>query len=193
MNKSNLFFAILLAISLFSCKKNKDTATAFNNDDFVKFKINGTLVQTSAWNASYGKLVGNMITCNITSNMHQDKRTININVNAVTPGTYPLGLNNALLPQKGGGIYYPNYNNAFETYDFISGTFTITQIDTIQKIYAGRFEGTLKDSNTGTEYAVTEGEFRSKNLKKFWFFRHFSDYRKETKILFLKWSKFLNP
>jgi hypothetical protein len=167
MNKSNLFFAILFAISLFSCKKNKDTAPAFNNDDFVKFKINGTLVQTSAWNASYGKLVGNMITCNITSNMHQDKKTININVNAVTPGTYPLGSNNALEANKAYGSYFPDYSNYFQTYDFISGNFTITQIDTIQKIYAGRFEGTLKDSNTGMEYAVTEGEFRSKNLKKF--------------------------
>jgi len=99
--------------------------------------------------------------------MHQDKKTININANAVTPGTYPLGSNNGLEANKAYGSYLPDYSNSFQTYNFVDGNFTITQIDTIQKVYAGSFEGTVRDPNTGTEYVITEGEFRSKNLKKF--------------------------
>jgi len=42
-------------------------------------------------------------------------------------------------------------------------------------------------------YIIFPISFNDTLPKRFWFFRHFSDYRKETKILFLKWSKFLNP
>jgi predicted GNAT superfamily acetyltransferase len=160
--------SLVLSVGLLTAcgKKNKNEVST-NPNDFVRFKVNGVLVETSAWNASYGKIVGNMFTCNITSNMHQNEKTININVNATQAGEYDLLLTGATnSPNKAYGIYYPKYSNTFDTYSFKNGKFTITEIDTVQKVYAGKFYGTVVN-NSGVEFQITDGEFRSTNLKRF--------------------------
>lgn len=150
-----------------ACGKKSSYEPSTNPNSFVRFKVNGVLVETSAWNASYGNLVGSMLTCNITSNMHQNEKTVNINVNAIQVGEYDLLLTGATnSPNKAYGIYYPKYSNAFDTYSFKNGKFTITEIDTVQKVYAGKFYGTVLN-NSGVELQITDGEFRSTSLKRF--------------------------
>lgn len=160
--------SLVVFVSILSaCGKKSNNEPSTNPNSFVRFKVNGVLVETSAWNASYGNLVGSMLTCNITSNMHQNEKTININVNATQVGEYDLLLTGATnSPNKAYGLYYPKYSNTFDTYSFKNGKFTITEIDTVQKVYAGKFYGAVVN-DSGAELQITDGEFRSTSLKRF--------------------------
>src|SRR4051812_39943003 len=63
-----------------------DVQTASN---LITFKVAGTLVKTSGWNISeFVRDGAGALGLNITTNMHQDKRTILMNLNGVTPGAY---------------------------------------------------------------------------------------------------------
>lgn len=153
------FLFFFLVICLVSCTKSTDP------DNFIRFKVNNQWVETTVWNASYGIITGNMLTCNVTSNMHENEKTININVNAIEAGEYNLQ-SNSLLMNAAYGVYNPVYSNYLNSYIFESGKFTITEIDTIQKIYAGTFYGDVVNDE-GQVIEIREGSFRSKNLKRF--------------------------
>lgn len=164
-----VFSLVLFVAIFFACgkKSSNDPNITTTPDSFVRFKVNGVLVETSAWNASYGNLVSTFLTCNITSNMHQNEKTVNINVNAIQPNEYEFALGSgATQPNKAYGGYYPKYSNTFDYYSFKNGKFSITEIDTVGKIYAGKFYGTVVN-DSGVELQITEGEFRSTNLKRF--------------------------
>jgi hypothetical protein len=165
----NIFIFFTLVTLLVACKKDKDDSNnnnTSNTNNFVRFKVNGVLVETIVWNASYGNIVGSFLTCNLTSNMHQNEKTININVNAITAGEYEFAAGAGTTPNKAYGLYYPKYTDYFNTYSFNSGKFTITQIDTVQKIFAGKFYGTVAN-DSGAELQITDGEFRAPNLTRF--------------------------
>jgi hypothetical protein len=165
----NIFVFFMCATLLVACKKDKDDSnnnSTSNTNNFVRFKVNGVLVETTVWNASYGYLAGPFFTCNLTSNMHQNEKTVNINVNAITPGEYEFVEGSGFTPNKAYGSYSPKYTNYLDTYSFKSGKFTITQFDTVQKIFAGRFYGTVAN-DSGAELQITDGEFRAPNLTRF--------------------------
>src|SRR5258708_7561933 len=56
----------------------------------VKFKVNGQQVSTSAWNVSVSNSMNGICKLNVTSNMHEDTRTIIININSCASGSYPF-------------------------------------------------------------------------------------------------------
>ncbi|MEZ5053231.1 MAG: hypothetical protein R2807_00435 [Chitinophagales bacterium] len=89
-------FLLMLTIStlLSACKKDKV------NGGNMSYKVDGILVTTKSHNASYGNLLPAFMTTNITSSMHTDKRSVNININAVKTGTYNFVSNTstAILP-----------------------------------------------------------------------------------------------
>jgi hypothetical protein len=162
--KKGVSIVLFCMACLVSCKKNESNSGDSNN--FVRFKVNGTLVTTSVWNTSYGILTGTMLTCNVTSNMHQNEKTVNINVNAITPGEYNFILSPPNTPNTAYGLYYPKYSDGYKYYSFKSGKFTITELDTVKKIYEGKFQGIVVN-DAGEELQITEGEFRSTQLKRF--------------------------
>ncbi len=165
MFQKTLSLFVFLAIFV-ACGKKSNYESSTDANNFVRFKVNGVLVETSAWNASYGNLVGGMLTYNITSNMHENEKTININVNATQVGEYDFLFTGGTAPNKAYGIYHPKYSNTFDVYSFQNGKFTITEIDTIRKVYAGKFYGKVVN-DSGIEFQITDGEFRSTNLKRF--------------------------
>ena len=59
--------------------------SAFHN--IISFKVNGEEVKTESWNIIRFQM-GNKVQLNITSNMHIDKRTINVNLNGDKAGVY---------------------------------------------------------------------------------------------------------
>jgi hypothetical protein len=97
--------------------------------------------------------------------MHENEKTININVNTIEAGEYNLQ-SNSLLMNAAHGVYNPVYSDYLNSYIFESGKFTITEIDTIQKIYAGTFYGDVVNDE-GQVIEIREGSFRSKNLQRF--------------------------
>jgi hypothetical protein len=132
----------------------------------ISFKINGQLVKTSGWNISTYRL-GKSEGVNITSNMHEDARTVVININGLTSGTYNFtyGIKNITAPGVAYGSYRADYlKDMLNSYHFESGQFTITAIDTVNGILNGSFSGKAKNSN-GIEVDITEGKVMNGKLK----------------------------
>ena len=132
----------------------------------ISFKVNGSLIKTSGWNIALFFIVGQR-GVNVTSNMHEDPRTVTINVNAIKAGTY-LFKQGAKTPGTAGiayGGYRPDFlKKMLDNYRFESGEFTISSIDTIAHTFSGSFFGKVKN-NKGQQIDITEGKVITAKLK----------------------------
>jgi len=148
-----LFAGALAAISS-SC--NNSSANETNSKDavvskvgtnnFISYKVNGELVKTSGWNISRFKLTNvSKESLNITTNMHDEKRTININISGTDPGEYMSKIDDK-SDHNFYGSYFPDYiDDLSNTYSFQTGSFIISKIDTVNNILNGSFWGTVKN------------------------------------------------
>lgn len=138
--------------------KKEVASTKEATGNIISYKVNGELVTTSAWNISRFKLTNaSNESLNITSNMHDEKRTINININGTEPGEHGVKTDD-----KSGrnfyGSYFPDYvNDVSNNYSFETGVFIITKIDTVKNILEGSFWGTVKNLK-GETLDISDGK-----------------------------------
>lgn len=137
-----------------SAKKSEITETASN---LIVFKVAGKLVKTSGWNISeFIRDGAGALGLNITTNMHEDCRTIMMNLNGCTPGHYTFSENHTLSDSY--GDYKPDYTgDLFYSYSFVSGAFDLTEVNTEKNYINAMFSGTVKDRQ-GNTLEITEGK-----------------------------------
>ena len=159
---------VFISVTLFLIACKKEDGLSGGGSGNMSFRVDGSLVSTNVWNASYGNLFPAFITTNITSNMYKDKRAVNININAVTNGTYNFIDGSTSTLNKAYGSYYPDYfGDISNTYQFTSGSFVVTAIDTIAKTFSGTFSGTATNSESGATVSITEGVVTNGTLVRF--------------------------
>lgn len=159
---------VFISVTLFLIACKKEDGLSGGGSGNMSFRVDGSLVSTNVWNASYGNLFPAFITTNITSNMYKDKRAVNININAVTNGTYNFIDGSTSALNKAYGSYYPDYfGDISNTYQFTSGSFVVTSIDTIAKTFSGTFSGTATNSESGATVSITEGVVTNGTLVRF--------------------------
>lgn len=135
-------------------KKNHSNAAKTSADNIVSFKAGGEEIVSSGWNISLFKLIKTGdVYLNISSNMHKDSRTINANIGGITPGTYHFEEGSATTY----GNYYPDYKkDLLNNFSFVSGSFIITELDTVKHMVNATFSGTVKNKK-GQQLAITDG------------------------------------
>ncbi|MBC7934851.1 MAG: hypothetical protein H7Y86_05780 [Rhizobacter sp.] len=142
-------------------KEKKSTGQSANTTDKrdaqISFKVNGQLVTTTGWNISRFDM-GKGTQLNITTNMHEDKRTIMINVKGTAAGDYSIKTDGQAY-----GDYKPDYNDLLNFYSFKDGIFSINTIDTVNNILNAAFEGTVQNSG-GESLNITEGKILNAKL-----------------------------
>ncbi|MFL5810711.1 MAG: hypothetical protein ACJ749_14405 [Flavisolibacter sp.] len=167
-------FSLLVSASflLFACKENavikdKNDAAMVNaasSNSNISFKVNGETVRTSGWNIS--RLIwkpGEKQWLNITTNMHEDKRTILANLDGIVAGTYPLIENGGMRSSH--ADYKPDYSgDMMNSYSFVSGSFVLTEVDTVHNKINGNFSGKVKNSK-GEILEITEGKILNAEMK----------------------------
>ena len=159
---------VFISVTLFLIACKKEDGLSGGGSGNMSFRVDGSLVSTNVWNASYGNLFPAFITTNITSNMYKDKRAVNININAVTNGTYNFIDGSTSALNKAYGSYYPDYfGDISNTYQVTSGSFVVTSIDTIAKTFSGTFSGTATNSESGATVSITEGVVTNGTLVRF--------------------------
>lgn len=127
---------------------------AASSANAITFKADGAEVRTTGHNIARTKMAGKVI-LNITSSMHTDERTINVNLAGIAPGKYALVENGTGL-QFSGGLYLPKYSTPGDAYTFTSGMFNITKVDTAANILEGTFSGSARNAE-GKTVSITEG------------------------------------
>src|SRR6218665_1495347 len=100
-----LILALLVSSLFVGCNKDADSSGGAGN---YTFKVNGAQVNSNVWNLSYQNLFPAFLTTNATSNMHKDKRAINININAAQTGTYNFVIGSTSTVNTAYGFYYPD-------------------------------------------------------------------------------------
>ena len=163
---------VFASIVLFSCAENagKDNSVlavsenASSTNSRISFKVNGKTVKTSGWNISrLTWKTGEKEWLNITTNMHEDKRTIMANLDGAVPGTYALSENGGMKASH--ADYKPDYEGDMtKSYSFISGAFVITEVDTVHNRINGNFAGKVKDIK-GEVLEITEGKIVNVELR----------------------------
>ena len=174
ISMKKILFSCIVVSFVTAC--NNDKATNAENSgaksgnvtskgqNAISFKVNGDEVITSGWNI--GRFRWNnesAVWMNITSDMHKEKRTINVNLNGGQPGTYKFDETGVIM-QKSHGSYHPDFGNPSESYSFVSGSFVITEVDTVRNIVNGTFSGTAKNSK-GESVNITDGKIVDGALK----------------------------
>src|SRR5262245_36558666 len=90
-------------------KRSLDDLAAYNIvRDVIEFRVNGKLVRTSG--GSIRRFVfeeSSSEWLNITTNMHNEQRTINVNLSGTTPGDYSLDEEDVKVESH--GVFFPNY------------------------------------------------------------------------------------
>jgi len=127
-------------------------------ENLISFKVNGKLVNTSGWTISRFSFQSEplQLWLNITSNMKQEPRTLNFNLNGSVPGKYSLG--GSAMKKQSHASYYPNYlEDLSRSFSFSSGEFTLTQVDTVKHLVNGYFSGIVKNLN-GEQLEITDGK-----------------------------------
>lgn len=163
-----LFNFIITSISiffLFSCagKKEKQVAAATTTSgNSIVFKVDGQEVKTSGWNISRFNM-GNRVQLNLTTNMHEDKRTLLFNLNGWTPGEYILK-QGSKEPNTGYGDYKPDYEDVLASFSFQDGSFLIENIDTVKGLMNASFHGTVKRGDK--VFTITDGKVINGALRK---------------------------
>ena len=174
--KTKLSLAIITVCVLSACNSNsgseKEKQTTekktevqetpkSSGDNIISFKVDGAEVTSSSWalgRFDFGNGAG--VGVNITSNMHEEPRTININVDADKPGTYPFehGLMVVKTPNVAYGSYKPDYmKQMMNSFSFQDGEFTIVSIDTTGGLFNATFHGTAKNQK-GEMVTITDGK-----------------------------------
>ena len=173
MKKAYSFY--LIALLIVSCNNNKtigdrnsekNSADASSSTDknFISFKVNGDEVKTSGWNISLFRWSNQpAVWMNITSDMHKEKRTINVNLNGAKPGTYSFD-DKGVIMEKSHGSYHPDFTETLNAYSFVSGSFVITDVDTVHHVLNGTFSGTVKNTK-GETLNITDGKIVNGALK----------------------------
>ncbi len=161
-----ILFAWILAATSSSCNNSsaketnsKDVVVAkAGKDNIISYKVNGQLVTTSGWNISRFKLTSaSKESLNVTTNMHDEKRTININVSGTEPGEYTAKVDDK-SDHNFYGSYFPDYMDGLGNgYLFETGSFTIIGIDTVKNIVNGRFSGTVRNIK-GEVLEISDGK-----------------------------------
>jgi len=123
----------------------------------ITFKVDGAEVRTEGHHLSRSRMGGKEI-INITSSMHVDPRTVNINLAGITPGTYPLSATGSGVNGQSGGLYFPKYEN-YESFTFTDGSVVISKLDTVANIMEGTFSGTARSAD-GKMVRITDGVIR---------------------------------
>ena len=100
---------------------------------------------------------------NITSNMHDEPRTINVNLCGTSPGNYAI--DDVDPGARSHGAFFPDYiGDMTNGYAFIKAVFNITSIDTIKGIVNGKFSGTVRNM-VGQTLEITDGRIVNGSLK----------------------------
>ena len=170
MNYSKIILWACLAVTgstLISCG---DAATAnigirdskpAPTGNVIQFKIDDDLVTSSGWNISRFDM-GQGVRMNITSNMHEDKRTISFNINGWTPGRYSL-FSGARDAGTAYGDYKPDYNDMLNAFGFEDGEIHIEKIDIEKGLVNASFFGTI--TNGHEKHFITEGKIINGKLR----------------------------
>lgn len=141
--------------------QSSTTASKANGSNLISFKVNGTKVISSGWTISRFSYSENPAAqwLNVTSNMHDEKRTININLSGIRPGDYALGTGSAMKSSH--GSYYPDYlEDLGNSYSFQKGTFHIESLDTMNRTLNASFSGTVRNLK-GEVIEITEGRIEN--------------------------------
>jgi hypothetical protein len=127
-------------------------------ENLITYKVNGKLVTTTGWNISRFKLTNvSKESLNVTTNMHEEKRTLNINISGIEPGEYAAATDDK-SDHNFYGSYFPDYlDDLSNNYTFQAGTFIITKIDTIKNILNANFSGTAKNIK-GETIDISDGK-----------------------------------
>ena len=170
-----IFPFYLIALLAVNCNDNK-TASAANSEknsadtssstdkNLISFKVNGDKVTTSGWNIRLFRWSNQpAVWMNITSDMHKEKRTISVNLNGAKPGTYNFD-DKGVIMEKSHGSYRSDYNDPSGSYSIVSGSFVITDVDTVQHIVNGTFSVTAKNTK-GETVNITNGKIINGALK----------------------------
>jgi len=131
------------------------------NENVIRFTVNGKKVVTKGWNINRFSMKGK-VWINITSDMHAENNTINVNIAGETVGNYIFGKST----KASHGSYYPNYlKEKLNNYRFVSGEMNITKIDTLNNTLNATFFGIVMNDNN-EELEITQGEIINATLKK---------------------------
>lgn len=167
MKMQPLFYPFLfLCLFLTACNNDPLTnATGVIKADeasCITFKLDGLPVKTSCWNISRLQ-IGPGFNLNITTNMHDDKQTVMLNLRGTAPGAYSLD-EDASGELSGYGNYKPDYANSSESYRFSQGSFIIQSIDTAKGLLNATFFGTVKRGDNMLD--ITEGKIVNGSIRK---------------------------
>jgi hypothetical protein len=147
-----------------SSEKKSVDASSSTDKNVISFKVNGDEVTTSGWNIRLFKWSNQSdVWMNITTDMHKEKRTINVNLNGAKPGTYNFDEQGVIM-EKSHGSYHSDFNDASGSYSFVSGSFVITDVDTVHHILNGTFSVTAKNTK-GETINITDGKIINGALK----------------------------
>jgi Family of unknown function (DUF6252) len=142
-------------------KSGKSSSTGEN---VISFKVNGDRVTTNGWNLRRFTWSNQTdVWMNITSDMHKDKRTINVNLNGAKPGTYNFD-DEGVIMDKSHGSYHSDFSDPSGSYSFVSGSFIITDVDTVHQIVNGTFSVTARNAK-GETINITDGKIIKGALK----------------------------
>lgn len=133
-----------------------EAPAADTQQNTILFKVDGEPVQSTCWNiARFWFYNMDAPGLNVTSNMHQEKRTVRFNLNDYKPGVYSLDGS----PTEGGsyGSFMPDYWARGVVYPISHGQVTLTEVDTVRKIVNGTFYFTTK-SREGKSFEITDGK-----------------------------------
>jgi hypothetical protein len=144
--------------------ERKSDASSSNGENVISFKVNGDKVTTNGWNLRRFTWTNQSdVWMNITSDMHKDKRTINVNLNGATPGTYNFD-DEGVIMEKSHGSYHSDFNDPSGSYSFVSGSFVITDVDTVHQLVNGTFSVTARNTK-GETINITDGKIIKGALK----------------------------
>lgn len=169
-----LFFCLATAGLLASCGQNDKAktgtpetpvASASSGDNLISFKAGDKLVKSEGWVVMRFVWDSKSTTqwLNITSSMHKDKRTINVNLAGTTAGTYVIDDSKPMMSNSH-GAYFPDFSKPLESYSWASGEFNITSVDTVKGLLNGSFSGTVKNSE-GKTITISDGVLNNVKMK----------------------------
>ena len=149
-----------------SADKKQDTSTvSASGDNAISFKADGETVHSGGW-IVMRFVWGDTNTSqwiNITSNMHTDKRTINVNLSGATPGKYVIDESKPMMSNSH-GAYFPDFSKTMESYSWASGEFNLTEVDTVKGVLSGTFSGITKNAE-GKTITITDGVLKNVKMK----------------------------
>lgn len=139
---------------------NTNTETTADADEESKgsitFKANGETVNTAVLNLAGFQFPNSPKGLNVTSDMNKEKRTVNINLNGYTTGDYSFTKESIDKSQTAIGLYFPDYSQGSDSYNFTSGHVNVSRFDTVNNVFEATFSGTAKNSE-GKTIEITDG------------------------------------